>query len=175
MSRHRARKGLRRNQAAQGGAVTVEFALVIPLAILFLGFVLALGLRALWGGLAEDAARSLVRYASIRNAAGTYPTRPEIVTRSGTVLGGVLGTPTLTLLEVVRASNGSDNVQTGQFATDDVNAAPTEGSGDLLKVIVTYRVPGVSILTDLVRNLPGVGFDMTGLSTVTETSSARRE
>ena len=86
-----------RRQRSDDGTVTVEFALLIPLALLFVGFILALGMRTLWAGFAEDAARSLARYGSIRTATGDYPSRPALVTRSGSLLGGILGTPTISM------------------------------------------------------------------------------
>ena len=156
----------RRLSNDDGGATAVEFSLLLPIALLFIGFLLALGMRTLWAGLAEDSARSLARYGAIRTSTGAYPNRPALVTKSGNLLGGILGTPTITMTQS-SASGGAYN--------QDSATTPTSGEGDILYVTVSYRVPGVSILTDLVRGIPLIGFDMSGLSTVTETSSARRE
>ena len=165
MSRMRSRTQLAR-RSDDSGAVAVEFSILVPIAMLFIGFLIALGLRTLWAGLADDAARSLARYASIRTSSGNYPSRPAVITKSGTLLGGILGTPTVSLTQA----------QTGALSYNQDSSTTTGvGEGDVLTVTVTYDVPGISILADWVKRIPLIGFDLTGFTTVTETSSARRE
>lgn len=50
------------------GATAVEFAIVFPLALLFIGVLLFLGLRGLAAAVANDAARDGARYASMRSS-----------------------------------------------------------------------------------------------------------
>lgn len=158
---------LRGQASDESGAVTVEFSLLLPIALLFIGFLTALGLRTLWAALADDASRSLARYASIRSTStGYYPNRPLLATKSDKLLGGILGTPTITMTQT-------------QYATLTYNQDATDtsalGPGDLVTVKVSYRVPGISFMTDLVKNIPLIGMDLSGFSTVTDSATARRE
>lgn len=171
MSRGRLRGSLRRDD---GGAVTVEFALVFPLALLLIGALLSFGLRSLWQAGAGYTARDLARYASIACLGGTVnPTYPDmpltavtscsggtpqtLAQRANGELGGWIGTPT-SVTSV--ATNGTDRPHVG----------------DLVSVTVTYRVPGVTALTGFVNAIPGLGsLDLTPLATVSATATARRE
>jgi len=162
------------------GAVAVEFALVFPLATLMLAFLAAVGLNVFWSALAENAARSAARYASVPNTAGHWPkgdatvdTMQSVSSLAAGAYNGILGTPTS-----VVGSNCHDRGTGDESNCDPSSLAMSAGfqcqhTGDLLTVQVAYHVPGLNGLQGLVNALPGV--DVTGLATVTHTVRVRCE
>ena len=148
----------------EGGAVTVEFAVVglFALALLF-GLVL-FGLHASYSGLAEHGARKAARAAAVRSmTTGRYPTDAE-VTAAAEVPNGVLGNPISVVVDR-RAGSGSSTVPC--TVHDSANRC---GSGDTVTVTITYETPGLSAAGSVVP-----GFAGRALETITRSASARLE
>lgn len=150
------------------GAVTVEFALMFPLLMLVVGFMLALGLRTFWSALADYATRDMARYAGLQKTTTYYPNRTDVVKDGAAIFGGTLGTPTVTLTETAATTLTPAYDQDASFDS-------RLGEGDTVTVTTTWNVPGLSALVGIVKGLPVIGFDMSGFATVTHTASARRE
>jgi Flp pilus assembly protein TadG len=108
------------------GAVTVEFALVGPLAILLVSAVAGLGLVAAWSAFAESAARAGARFAAVKASQGT-------------------NTPGATPLQFPSASGDASVSSDGSLAVDPdgtVHArADAEASGSAEASATTPPIP----------------------------------
>jgi TadE-like protein len=82
------------------GATAVEFALVLPLAIMFLAFLTAVGLRVLWAAAADHVTRDAASYAAVPNSRSVYPQgdatvsgMDSVTAHASKIYGGLLGAP----------------------------------------------------------------------------------
>jgi len=165
---------------SEAGAVAVEFALVFPLAVLMLAFISALGLNVFWSALAENAARSAARYASVPNTAGHWPkgdatvdSMQSVSSQAAGAYGGLLGTPVSVVGSNCHARGTGDETNCDPSTLALSAGFQCQHTGDLLTVRVGYHVPGLTGLQGLVNVLPGL--DVTGLATVTHTVRVRCE
>jgi Flp pilus assembly pilin Flp len=166
------------------GATAVEFALVLPLAVLILAFVTAAGMRVFWAALSDNATRAAAHYASLQNFKGCYPVRDNSVgglssVKSNTAgaYGGMLGTPTMTI-----TNSGGVTTKALCYGGNDYNGATFPSGwercgreGDVITVTTTYHVPGLSGLQSLVNGASFGSLNVTGLASVTHTATARCE
>ena len=143
------------------GAVAVEFALLLPLALLIIFFTLALGLRTFYAAAAEFVARDVARQGSIETGPGlvrSYPNQAELQDKARGSLGGAV----LSRATVTRT-----------LVTDP--GVSQSGEGDLLTVTVTSAVPGVAGLQAFVNAVPGPPLNLSFLSTVSQSATVRLE
>jgi Flp pilus assembly protein TadG len=146
------------------GVVTVEFAIILPLALGVVFLVVVASSAALWGTLCEYKARDLARYVSVlapNNTVFSYPDQigsqqtgackstPTVCTRAGSIL---LGKPS----SLVVTSTGASGV-------------PHEG--DLVTVSVSYKNPIAAGLGGLTGAL---GLNTGFWATANSTATARR-
>jgi Flp pilus assembly protein TadG len=151
------------------GAVAVEFALVFPLALLLIGFILAAALYAFWSAMSADVTRDAARHESIQLSDGIgYPSTSALKTYAEGRLGGVLGTPN-EVQTVFTLCSGPHN----KHCTTETTASGENdnlGQGDMAEVTLTYPVPGIGALTGLVNAVPGLGdLNLSGLDHVSHT------
>jgi Flp pilus assembly protein TadG len=150
------RAGACRQQDA--GAVAVEFALVFPVFLAIVGFMLAVGLRAIYVALAEHEVREAAREASIRTTSSPVSPYPDQVDRTALCadaappIGGVRYTP---------ASDCS---------VVNLPATSSPGEGDVVTVTVTWRLP---MLESFFGWVPGTSLD--ALATIRASGSVIRE
>lgn len=145
----------------QRGAVSLEFALVFPVAMLLLGGIIYLGLYATYSGLAEHGVRQAARFGGIKSlASGTYPTDAEVRT-IGAKVDPLLGTP---LSVAVSRTAGAG---TSALPCVVSGAGRRCGDGDVITVTATYDAGALSAIA-AVPGLPGSG-------TITRSATARFE
>jgi hypothetical protein len=159
------------------GAVAVEFALVFPLAVMMLAFLAAIGMRVLWGSLADNATRAATRYASVPNYAGQYPHSDassngmqSVTSTASGAYGGMLGGATV--MGSVCSAADESNCEPSVLALN--SSFQCDRPGHLVTVQVSYHVPGLSGLQGLINAIPGAP-DVTALDTVTNVARARCE
>lgn len=135
------------------GATAVEFAIILPLVILFVGLLLFGGFYALYASTADHAASEAARYASIRQGnsnSAPYPTAAEIAERvNGDVLPGF--------------------VPDAEVSLTTLSEVPNEGD----RVTVTIRLVDLPVLNVASKFLSAVG--LTGFDDITRTASERRQ
>lgn len=137
--------------------MTLEFALIFPLALLVISFITALGLRSLFAAATEYVTRDVARQGSIR-IVDNDPTTDRYLDEAA-------------LQAAVRTRlNGVLSQATVQRIPTPNNPARPNGEGDLLTVIVTAPVPGVSALQGLAAPL-----GLTFLTEVTQRVTVRFE
>lgn len=135
------------------GATAVEFALVVPVALLLIGSILVFALHMTYAALADHAARVALKKAVIRTSAG-YPTDAQVrQTTDDLFPNGLLGDPTS--VTVVRE--------------DD-----TVAQGDTVHVTVVYRVPAIRTAVGLVP-FADLRDSLRKLATVTRVADGRSE
>lgn len=144
---------MRRLRLGEGGATAVEFALLVPALMLFIGLLLFGGLYALYANTIDHAASEAARYASIRqgnSSSSPYPDQTGIEDEvNAEVLPGFVPDATVTL------TSASD--------------VPNEGD----RVTVTVTVTDLPVLSVASRFLSVVG--LSGFDDITRTASARRQ
>jgi hypothetical protein len=166
----------------------VEFALVLPLGLMIIAFLLALGLRYFWAALSDSATRAAARYASVQFPNGCYPmatTTPlggpqNIRDHTASSYAGMLGTPTVTVTNTGRVNKrgsayvtcyGSD-YGSGVFPAGHERCGQ---EGDIVAITTTWHVPGLGALQGLTNAVTFGTLDVTGLATVQHTATARCE
>lgn len=142
---------LLRRRRGQDGAVAAEFALLVPVAFLLIGFGIALGLRGLFAATTEYVARDVARYGAIQRS-GAYADPAQLQARAQGSVNGLMGGATVTAVY-------------GQ-----TTPGARLGEGDTLTLTVTAPVPGVSALRALTGSL---GLDF--LTSVTQSATVRLE
>lgn len=144
-----------RHRRDDTGATAVEFAFVFPIALALLAVVLTFGLRTLYSGLAEHAARVVARSATLQGPNG-YPTDAAIQARlMGFYDSALIADPQSVLVQ--RPGTGP------------------QGQGRQITITITYDVPVVGDVGRLASVLPGLGDALASLSVITATSTARLE
>lgn len=142
------------------GATAVEFAIVLPIALLLIATVLLFALRMTYAALADHAARVGLKKATIRTSQG-YPSDAAVrTTVDGLFAADLLGTPT------------------SFTVTRTLLADSRPGQGDPIRVQVAYTVPGFSAASVLVPELgpfKGLRASLQDLGTVTRTADGRSE
>jgi Flp pilus assembly protein TadG len=148
--------GARRTRGDRG-ATSVEFALMLPVALLLIGSIVVLALHMTYAALADHAARVGLKKAVIRTSAG-YPTDAAVRTTVDGLFGSdLLGGPQS--LTVTRQ--------------DGIPA-----QGDTVRVTVVYQVPAVSKAAALVPDAPifdGVRAGMERLAVIRRVAEGRSE
>lgn len=138
---------------SERGATTVEFAIILPLVILFVGLLLFGGFYALYASTADHAAAEAARYASIRQGTSNsapYPTEAEVAEKvNGDVLPGF--------------------VPDANVSVTTLSAVPNEGD----RVTVTIRLENLPVLGVASSFLSAVG--LSGFDDITRTASERRQ
>jgi Flp pilus assembly protein TadG len=149
---------MRRLIRGERGATAVEFALIVPVLLGIVAFVVVAGLRLVYVGLAENEARSMARAASIRSA-------PSVAYGDATAAGR------LTLCNAgTMVLAGADYVASADCVFQDFKKSSTAGEGDIVKVTLTYRITSIQ---GLLSWLPtGV---VNGLTNITASASMVRE
>lgn len=149
---------IRRNEA---GAVAVEFALITPLLLTFIGGLFAIGLHVAYAGLADNAAREGLRKATIRQSGVGYGDQAAVLAAINDKKPGFL----------------PDALPADVTCTVGTSTAPCpvekrNRQGDTVTVTVTFRLPGV---TSALRLVPFVGGGLSDISEVTRSAKGRRE
>jgi Flp pilus assembly protein TadG len=116
------------------GATAVEFALVAPVVFLLIFAVVFAGMYFFYAAVADHIAREVARDASIPSH-GAYPTESDERTVASNSAGTLLPAPT----------------------TVDLTPTTTPGEGNELTVTVTYDVPGLAAVGQLLPFLPKSG------------------
>ena len=146
---------MRRRSRDDRGATAVEFALVVPLALLLIGSIVTFALHMTYSALADHAARVALKKAVIRTSAG-YPTEAQVrQTAADLFAAGLLGSPTD--LDMTRGGG----------------TAPV-GQGDTVTIRVTYDLPAVRSAAGLVP-FAGLRDRLVDLATVSRTAEGRAE
>lgn len=146
----------------QRGAVSLEFALVFPVALALLGMIIYLGLYATYSGLAEHGVRKAARFASIRSlASGEYPTTTAIQT-VGAKVDALLGTP---LTVQVKGRGGPGPLGTIECFLSGAGRRCRDG--DIVTVTATYDAGALTAIGAALPFVPG--------GTITRTATARFE
>lgn len=135
------------------GATAVEFALVVPVALLLMGSILVFALHMTYAALADHAARVGLKKAVLRTSQG-YPSEGAVRTTVDDLFANsLLGDPTS--LQVERQDG-------------------TVAQGDTVKVTVVYTVPAVRTASGLVP-FAGLRESLRKLATVTRVADGRAE
>lgn len=137
------------------GAAALEFALVVPVFLVFVGGMLALGLRMAYSGIAEHAAREGLRTATVKTTAGGYASQNDVQNKVDSVFSGLLNT----VDPVTVAVN---------------QAGPIKRQGDEVRVTVHYRIGAVSAAARIMPFGLGRGA-LENLADVTTTAEGRLE
>ncbi len=144
---------------SERGTVALEFALLLPVILLFIGALMIAGMRGVYSALAQHEARVGAREASIRlgqASSDPYPTQFQICDSPNRLL----------------AFPGSDFIQAE--CTVSNSSAPTArglGTGDIVTVTLVYRLPAITALSDFVEN----AFNAGALAVVSQSASVMRE
>jgi len=131
------------NRRHDTGAVAVELALVLPIAITVIFSTIYGGLYFYYSAAASHIARAVARDASIPDH-GQYPSAADETTFASAAAGRMLPAPTSVSL----------------------NADPEVGAGNELTVTVTYDLPALTDVASLLPFLPGSSGTMTRTVTV---------
>jgi Flp pilus assembly protein TadG len=141
------------DERRDSGATAVEFALILPVVISVLFFTLYGALFFYYSAVADHVARSVARQVSIPvGQTGTaYPdaTPGAVATDAKNTGGSLIPTPT-------------------GVTTVSAPASGTPEEGDLVTVSVTYHLPVLSQLSNLI---PG----LSGIDTLTRSATERRQ
>lgn len=144
---------MRRRLRGDSGATAVEFALVVPVALLLLGSILVFALHMTYAALADHAARVGLKKAVIRTSQG-YPSDAAVRTTVDNLFANsLLGDPTSLTVE----------------RQDDRVA-----QGDTVRVTVVYTVPAVRRATGLVP-FDGLRDSLRQLAVITRVADGRAE
>lgn len=150
----------------ESGATAVEFALVVPLLLTFLGGLMALALHVAYAGVAEHTVREGLREATTKTSLG-YGQQSDVVEEINSSVPGFLPDAQEVRCFAGTIAPGAD-VPSGSVCPE----LRLTRQGEEVTVQVTYELPGVTGLLGLV---PLVGDDLAELSTVTREARGRRE
>ena len=123
-----------RRLAKDDGATAVEFALVAPIVLALIFAVVYAGVYFFYAAAADHIARVVARDASIPSH-GAYPTVGDERTVAENAAGSLLPSPT----------------------TVSLTPTPSAAEGNELTVTVTYDIPGLSAIGQLMTFLPAPG------------------
>ena len=142
---------MRPHSSRDDGATAIEVALILPVFLATVLMTLYGGLYLYYAAVAEHVARHAVRDATLPvSGTSTYPTTGQVYTDAKTTGGPLIPAPT----SVSLASNPS-------------SGDPREG--DEVTVTVTYQLPAVQSVANMMWFLPAPR------TTVTRTATGRRE
>jgi Flp pilus assembly protein TadG len=127
------------------GATALEFALVAPVLFILIFVVIYAGMYYFYAAVADHVARAVARDASIPSH-GVYPTEVDEKAVADSTAGTLLPSPT----------------------SVGLSSTPRAAEGDELTVTVTYDIPGLTTVGQLLRFLPKSG-------TLTRTVTVRYE
>lgn len=150
----------RRARRDDRGATTVEAALVIPVALLLFIGIMIFGLRMVYSGLAEHAASTALREATIREG-GDYLTQADLAAK----------VEQMRAVELLGSPSCSDFTE-ADCSPVELNTAVDgpKHQGTAITVTVHYEVP---VLKTVVQLWPFGGFER--LATVERTVEGRLE
>ena len=148
---------MRRRARGDRGAAAVEFALVVPIALVVVAAILLFGLHMTYAALADHSARVALKTASLRTSGG-YPSESAVRTKvDGLFAADLLGGPTSFTLSRQKTP---------------------VAQGDTVSVRVVYRVPAVQAASGLVPDIApfkGLRASLQRLGSVTRRAEGRAE
>lgn len=142
------------------GATAVEFALVVPVALMLIGTIFVFAMYMTYAALADHAARIGLDRAVIRTSVG-YATEGEVKTTVDALFpNDLLGDPTDVKLtrQTIPASRASGKI----------------AQGDTIRVLVRYNVPVVQTASGIIP-FDGLRAKLKALGTVSRVAEGRAE